>query len=161
MKERGIFEIVVVLWFFLSCSGPSPGSAVDEKKLDFNYYACVVEPVLVKRCSFLACHGSNRPFRIYSISKFRMNPHPTLYERSNTPLSCEEITRNYESAMAFTKGVSTILNKAIPQSDGGVFHKPGPMFRSSDDAEYKLLLQWVNGATLPSCKKVEDACGNK
>ena len=50
-------------------SPPAPPAQL----LDYNEFVCEVQPVLVRRCSFLACHGNaDHALRVYSPGKLRL-----------------------------------------------------------------------------------------
>src|SRR5271154_5093147 len=53
---------------------PDPTMAVDE-----TVFRCNVQPILVRQCSYNACHGNaGSPFRVYSPGKLRASPPATI-----------------------------------------------------------------------------------
>src|SRR5947207_3115571 len=81
-----------------SSSRPSRAPTSPDNFLDYNDYVCNVMPVLVKRCSYLACHGNgDHALRIYSPGKLRLVPAMTRMARDAT-LTADEVERNFESA---------------------------------------------------------------
>src|SRR6187549_2004371 len=79
---------------------PSPAAALSEP-----VFRCNVEPVLVRQCSYSACHGiANAALRVYSPGKLRATA-PADIDAAIAPLSETEHHANFESAAAFSFGV--------------------------------------------------------
>src|SRR5512134_1816520 len=72
--------------------------------LDANAFTCEVEPVLVARCGFYACHGSGqRPLRVYGRNRLRLNPPRGQTSTISPALTPEEHEANLESALGFAE----------------------------------------------------------
>jgi hypothetical protein len=139
-------------------------SSHPDQFLDYNDFVCNVQPVLIRRCSYLGCHGNpDHALRVYSPGKLRLGDTSTRAARDAT-LSGDEVERNFESASglvyasSMTARQSPIINQ-VPllwkplsaRAGGGEHHGIGvfPVFPNTtldQDAEWQALLQWVGGA---------------
>jgi hypothetical protein len=135
--------------------------------LDFNEFVCRVEPVLIKRCSYLACHGdAQHALRIYSLGKLRLGDPTTRVARSNRLLTPEEVERNFDSAAGMVYGASAsarqsptvtstpLLYKPLAAREGGGQHHGVAVFPTwphqhvndpaDRDPEWDALVTWVS-----------------
>jgi hypothetical protein len=163
----------------LACTSDTTGglavTAHPDQFLDYNEFVCHVQPILIKRCSFLACHGdSHHAFRLYSLGKLRMVDTPTRAARSVQLLSADEVEANFESTSGLLYANSAaersaadlskvlLLGQAMAAKFGGSEHKGVAMFPAwpaatpDDDPEWQALKAWVAGAKQPS--PVEPDC---
>ncbi|MBI2894304.1 MAG: hypothetical protein HYY06_12195 [Deltaproteobacteria bacterium] len=138
------------------------GGALDEgppPDLDENEFRCAAEPVLLARCAFFACHGSNRrPLRIFAPDKLRTGV--SAADRAS-PLTPEEREVNYDMARGFARtapdGVP-LLDKPLDVEAGGRYHGGKDLYGGADvfettaDPGYALLEGWVRG------EKAADDC---
>jgi hypothetical protein len=137
------------LVFATRCTPVVPGSG-SIAALDYDAFACRVEPIVVRDCSYLACHGNaNFPFRVYSIGKLRAEVVDSLATLA-APLTPAERRANYESAVAFTYGSvspddNLLLRKVLPEQEGGFAHKGGALFRGLRDPRALTLRAWLSG----------------
>src|SRR5262245_57286831 len=70
--------------------------------LDEGVFRCKAQPVLVRQCSYLACHGNaGTALRVYSPGKLRATP-PTNADDANLPLTEAEQHANFQSAAGFS-----------------------------------------------------------
>ncbi len=148
--------VLFTLWAIAGCTeisgGPAPGAipVLDEVK-----FRCRVEPVLVRDCSYLACHGnSGFPLRIYSVGKLRAGDSSTLASRT-APITDAEHHANFLSAAAFAFGDvapddSLLLRKPMPSEAGGYEHKGGATFTGPDDPRAVEIRRWLAGQS-PVC----------
>lgn len=123
--------------------GPAPD-------LDRNEFRCAAEPVLLARCAFFACHGSNRrPLRIFAPDKLRLGVPAT--ERAS-PVTPEEREANYDMARGFARpgpDGTPLLDKPLDVDAGGRYHGGktlyggGDVFETTDDPGYVLLADWI------------------
>ena len=132
--------------------------------LDYNEFVCEVQPVLIRHCSFLGCHGNaEHGLRIYSPGKLRLDDSAVTRAARDALLSETEIIRNFESATGTvyfaqpadrTSPTPTdrvpLLSKPTRASFGGAEHHgvgifPTGMFTLDTDPEYLLLAAWVAG----------------
>jgi hypothetical protein len=132
--------------------------------LDYNEFVCEAQPVLIRRCSFLGCHGNpEHALRVYSPGKLRL-PDATLATREvrDAKLTADEVMRNFESATGTVYAAQPsdrqnpddrvpILLKPTRASFGGSEHHGVGIFPAypaqdlSHDAEYQALAAWVGG----------------
>lgn len=131
--------------------------------LDEAFFRCRVEPVLVRDCGFLACHGSaRRPLRVYAPNALRLD---VARDRRGQPLTARETAANQAAALAFS-GVDgrtpLLLLKPLAEAAGGYYHRGatlydgGDVFGSPEDYGYATLAAWIAGATAPSDCVPED-----
>jgi hypothetical protein len=128
-------------------------------ELDASAYRCEVEPVLIARCAFYPCHGSNtRPFHVFGVNRMRFNP--PLGNNNyviNQPLTAEEQAANHSMALAFAEpgqhDDSLLLLKPLDADAGGYYHQGKGLygnrdvFSSVDDPGYVAIEGWLNGGT--------------
>ena len=132
--------------------------------LDYNEFVCEAQPVLVRRCSFLGCHGNaDHGLRVYSPGKLRLVDDATTTRAArDAQLSATEVMRNFESATGtvyaaqptdrqFPDDRVPILVKPTRAVFGGAEHHGVgifPVYPAQDlshDAEYAALAAWVGG----------------
>jgi hypothetical protein len=131
------------LWMFLlmlvQAAGPAPKST-----LDYVYFKTKVQPLLLEkrpghaRCS--TCHSRSTAFRLQPLP-----PGRTVYTE-------EESRKNFEAASRMVlPGVplkSRLLTMPLAHEAGGTeFHPGGKHWMSQDDAEWKILADWVKNAS--------------
>lgn len=132
--------------------------------LDANAFRCEVEPVLLARCAFFACHGSaRRPFRVYAPERLRLD---VPSEVRLLPLTEEEELANYDMARGFadaTAGAPQLLSKPLAVEAGGAYHRGALLYGGQDvfsdrlDPGYVLLAEWIGGAAEPAdCVPTEE-----
>ena len=125
--------------------------------LDESFYRCRVQPIFDRSCSQLACHGTeDRPLRTYSRVKWRIEPawRGTHNSGGDAALTGEEWCRNLTSARLFGDGdpaASQLLTQPLSPSLGGLAHAGYTLFYDTADPDYQTILQWLGGASLPSC----------
>jgi hypothetical protein len=142
--------------------------------LDYNAFVCTVEPVLIRRCSYLACHGNaDHALRLYSPGKLRQVDPGTRNGRDGV-LSDSEVELNFQSVSGLLYGATAaqraqpdlqhvpLLGKPLKASFGGAEHHGVGIFPAypaqtlADDAEWQALVAWIGGAKQPS--PVDTAC---
>jgi hypothetical protein len=146
--------------------------------LDYNAYVCTVMPVLIKRCSYMLCHGNElHALRVYSPGKLRLG-NPTTRMARDATLTADEVERNFESASGIVLSATPaernppdvqkilLLGKPLKASAGGAEHHGVgifPAYPNTDpnkDPEFQALLAWVAGGKMvanqlaPDCAKV-------
>jgi hypothetical protein len=145
---------------------PSPGAPA--QLLDYNGFVCNVMPTLIRRCSYLGCHGQDaHALRIYSAGKLRMKDDGTRDGR-DAPLTPDEVQRNFDSAAALVLDANAdqraagdtqhvlLLGKPLrARYGGGEHHGVGifpvyPATALADDHEWTALVAWVGGAKTPA-----------
>jgi hypothetical protein len=154
MGKLRVLDLCLCLLAQTSCSpiAQQPSSSIAE--LDEMVFRCAVEPILIRSCSYLACHGNpGFPLRVYSIGKLRSVAPRSLSELIQ-PLTPEERNANFRSAVAFTYGGvrpddNLLLRKVLPAQDGGFAHKGGAMFSGKSDPRAMTIRAWLAGEPLP------------
>lgn len=141
---------------------------VGPAELDPHFFRCEVEPVLIKSCGQLACHGNpERFFRIFGRNRLRYGLPP---EKRNEPLGEGESKHNLASAAAYVDReapeTSLLLVKPLDQKAGGSYHggalelAQGDVYLSKEEADYQALAAWTRGAKDdPSCRAPGDTGG--
>jgi hypothetical protein len=133
---------------------PAPPGALDEA-----YFRCRVQPVMVKSCAFLACHGSAlRPLRVYAPNGLRDG---VARDRRAQPLTAAEEAANFASALALAGADGRpplLLLKPLDEAAGGYYHRGatlydrGDIFADAEDPGYVVLAAWIGGAVAdPAC----------
>jgi hypothetical protein len=174
-------HLVIAAAFVAGCPAPDNShglvtTAPPAQLLDYNEFVCEVQPVLIKRCSFLACHGNaDHALRIFSPGKLRLVDSALATRAArDDKLSADEVMRNFESATGtvyaaqpsdrqFPDDRVPILVKPTRASFGGAEHHGVGIFPAypapdlSHDAEYAALAAWVGGKT---AKGTEPACAD-
>lgn len=140
------------------CTAPAPETTRDLPRLDEDFFRCRVQPVLDRGCDQMACHGTDtgRPLRVYSRLSWRL---PARFSGSDTrdstaPLSSMEWCRNFDSARSFATSdpaASELVRQPLEPLAGGLAHTGIHLFADTADAEYRVLLDWLSGASLASC----------
>jgi hypothetical protein len=114
--------------------------------LDYEFFKMRVEPVFLKKRSghtrCYVCHGEG------SNNAFRLEKLPAAEKFWNE----EQSRRNFTTVSALVNpgdpATSRLLMQPLaPEAGGNVFHSGGRQFASKNDPDYKVLIQWVNGAT--------------
>jgi len=153
MKWLLVPSIAVAIAMSPSCvpvENEDAPEAIDQ--LSETNFRCFVEPVLIRDCSYPACHGKeNRPLRVYSVGKLRAGDTATLDAR-NAPLTDAERRANFLSASAFTFGGvhsddNLLLRKVMPVDTGGFEHAGGALFDGVDDKRRIAFHNWLAGDT--------------
>jgi hypothetical protein len=160
------------------CPGLDPSHGLNttppDQFLDYNTYVCTVMPVLVKRCSYLGCHGNElHALRVYSPGKLRLGNPATRMAR-DALLTGDEVELNFESASGIVLSATAaernppdvqkvlLLGKPLKASaGGGEHHGVGifPAYPNSDinkDPEFQALLAWVAGGKMPANQLTAD-----
>jgi hypothetical protein len=124
-------------------AAPDPAAALDEP-----VFRCRVQPVLVRQCSYLACHGNaGSALRVYSPGKLRAVA-PTSIDELGAALSDAEQHANFLSAAGFAFNTAPddnfLLRKPLASAAGGYEHLGGAIFgRGSTD--YDNVHAWLAG----------------
>ena len=142
------------------CSVDPAGKGTQPRALDFNYFACNVQPIVVAHCSMSACHGNGaHPLRLYSPGRLRLvadgQPQPATLSERDAPLRNAEARANFAAAQALSSvtdppEASPLLRKPLAPFLGGGAHAGGIVFRSVDDPRYATLYAWMSGVTQPA-----------
>ena len=131
-----------------ACSIQNEPVADPAAALSETVFRCNVEPILVKQCSYNACHGiAGAALRVYSPGKLRATQ-PADLDAAIAPLTDAEQHANFESAAGFNFGVTTVdsnflLKKPLPARDGGYEHFGGAIWTGLGDAQYGAIRAWL------------------
>lgn len=112
---------------------------------DLEIFTRLAQPVLEVRCANPACHGRpDRPLEIYAVQQHRLEESALF---SSLPLSSEELWRNALRAAAFVgdleDGGSSLLDKPLAESAGGLPHTGGDVLFDASERDYTDLLAWT------------------
>lgn len=126
-----------------------PGDPLALPAADRMVFEATVQPALAERCANPGCHGRvDRPLEVYATYQHRLDP---VDVHAGTPLTAEELDRNFERARAFLFGAATaedalLLRKTIPRELGGVHHGGGVVFEDTWEPDYQALRDWARHA---------------
>jgi hypothetical protein len=135
------------------CADVTNGPATDPSKtLDETVFDCNVQPILVRQCSYIACHGrADAALRVYSPGKLRATP-PQDLDDLTAPLGSDEAHANFLSATGFAATASDpmqnyLLLKPLPSSAGGYEHAGGAIYAGgTSDPQYVAIRAWLSGS---------------
>lgn len=129
--------------------------------LDEDYFRCRVEPVLIERCAFFACHGDgDRFFVVYGPNRLRFELDEDDRGLATTEL---ETAKNYLAALVLAQSVEgygdpLLVSKPLGEALGGAYHEgaqlygAGDVFETADDPDLATLRAWLSGEREdPSC----------
>ncbi|MDB4971091.1 MAG: hypothetical protein JWN44_6780 [Myxococcales bacterium] len=173
------FALAVTALALTGCPALDPNRGLSSTQppaqlLDYDEFVCAVEPVLIRRCSYLACHGNvDHALRVYSPGKLRAGVAETRNQRDGR-LTAAEVEANFESAVGTVYAASAddraagndrvpLLAKPTAARVGGAEHHgvgifPVPPAQSLDhDPEWQALASWVAGKKQPSPPTVDCA----
>jgi hypothetical protein len=115
-----------------------------------------VWPVLVRDCGFSECHGSaERFFRVLGPGHERLDPAMRLAD----PVTPAELQLSYDRARgmidASDPAQSLLLRKPLEVAAGGAGHEGTDrygrdVYRSVQDPNFRVLVDWVLGVTPPA-----------
>jgi hypothetical protein len=146
-----MMRIVCVAALAVGCVAVENGGAPDPSgTLAEPVFRCNVEPILIRDCSYTACHGNaGFALRVYSPGKLRAR-RPANIDEAIAALTPAERHANFTSAAAFAFGGvaaddNLLLRKTIPSPDGGFEHQGGAVFAGPDDPAYLAIRAWLSG----------------
>jgi len=158
-----------------------PVEAATLPPLDLNFYKCGVDPIMNKKCSQQACHGTEegRALRLYHRGRLRNAAESVIEPGCSSPgkmvslLDCvgsiecacftvgktaTEWQRNFDSARGMLLDAQGNAAPDPHQSEmiqqpivGGKAHAGVHLF-AEDDADHQTIVQWLGGATLAACQ---------
>lgn len=120
-------------------------------QLDRATFDRCIAPIVIRNCSFNACHGNEGfALRVYSVGKLRFPGTDNTQEARTQPLTQAENDANYQSAIAFTYGGpaaddNLLIRKPLPAAAGGFEHVGGAIFSGTDDPCVQQLRAWLSG----------------
>ncbi|MBL0220185.1 MAG: hypothetical protein IPQ07_40735 [Myxococcales bacterium] len=150
-SRRAASYACALLACFAACAEvDNPAVAPPNMGLDEKVFRCSVEPVLVRQCSYSACHGiAGSALRIYSPGKLRAAT-PANLDAAIVALTEAEHHANFLSASGFRFGAADpldnlLVRKTLPATDGGYAHEGGAIFSGTGDAQWIAIEAWIAG----------------
>jgi len=142
---------VVVASLLAACAdrglaAPDPGALA---ALDETAFACAVEPIFLRECSYLGCHGRDgMPFRLYGVGALRVGGRGDSASRA-APLTTAEHHANLLSAQGQSFHTppekNQLVLKGLPANAGGYGHLGGTIWSGLDDPRVATIRQWLAG----------------
>jgi hypothetical protein len=134
----GVHTAAFLLAFLPLCAGA--------QALDYKFFKARVQPIFLEkraghtRC--VVCHSerSNNAFRLEKLA-------PGAKDWTE-----EQSRRNFEMASRLVVPGNPdagllLLHPLAPEAGGSAYHSGGRQFASKNDTEWKILADWVRGAT--------------
>ncbi len=147
----GRVPLTVLILGAAACSAVENATVTDPAAaLSEPVFRCNVQPILVKQCSYNACHGiAGTALRVYSPGKLRAMPAADI-DALIAPLTDDEQHANFESASGFAFGTTSVddnflLRKPLAAADGGYEHAGGAIFPSGSDPQLGTIRAWLLG----------------
>jgi hypothetical protein len=142
--------VVLLAGSLLACGGDAPELIVTQP--DFAMFESQVYPVLLRDCSFIACHGSSeRFFQVYGPGRARLDPMADPLAE----LTMDELVLTYQRASSMIDAAepaqSLLLRKPLALSAGGSGHEGVDawmrnVYASKQEPGYQALEAWVLSA---------------
>jgi hypothetical protein len=139
--------LAIALRTLAACGGDTPDLALAQP--DFPSFEATVYPVLMRDCSFVACHGSSeRFFQVFGPGRARLDPMMPLME----PATAAEVLHAYNRALSMIDARepsrSLLLRKPLTLAAGGAGHEGvdawmRAIYVSRQDPSYVVLEAWV------------------
>jgi hypothetical protein len=158
-RLRGLFWVPLLVWLFAGACGEHAGSdSASLPDVDYDYFVRHIQPILEHRCAFFACHGSRERFlQIYQETRLRENPDPDPIFQAPSPLTPDELQRNFEQTAGMLYGLddpqtSPLFSKPLQPGTrhaGATLFEGPDVFLNREDPDYQTLLRWARGARLP------------
>ena len=113
--------------------------------LDYDFYKARVQPLFLEkrdgRARCVTCHAGSATLRLQRMAE------------GATDWTEEETRKNFEAVKLMvvpgSPGASRLLRHPLARTAGGdIFHGGGQHWTTKSDPDWKVLEQWVNGATL-------------
>ncbi len=189
MKLRRLHLLIPLFALLAACPANDPSNGVQtlvppDQFLDYNGFVCDVQPVLIRRCSYLGCHGqASHALRVFSVGKLRKAGIGSKADR-DAPLTADEVELNFESAAGVVYATSAndrdpsqpavtrnpLLYKPLAARFGGGEHHGVAVFpqfgyaQATDDPDFLSLVRWSAGQKQPwpptqACRTLFDALG--
>jgi hypothetical protein len=118
-------------------------AAQPKPTLDFGFYRSKVEPIfLVKKDGYtrcMVCHiDANNNFKLE-----RLSPGATAWTEEQSRKNFEMVAKLVNPGDPETSRLT--IHPLAPEAGGHAYHSGGRQFKSKDDPDWKVLVQFVNG----------------
>jgi hypothetical protein len=143
--------LALIAGSLIACGGDAPELVLAQA--DFPAFQSQVYPVLLRDCSFFACHGSTeRFFQVYGPGRARLDP----MTKPLDALTMDELIQSYNRALSMidvqAPAQSQLLRKPLSLSAGGTGHEGvdawmRDVYVSKQDPSYAAIEAWVLAAT--------------
>jgi hypothetical protein len=143
--------VAMLVSSLVGCGGDAPELVVAQ--VDFPAFQSQVYPVLLRDCSFIACHGSSkRFFQVYGPGRARLDPMTNPLDE----VTMDELIQTYNRALSMIDvqdpAASLLLRKPLALSAGGTGHEGVDawmrnVYASKQELGYVALEAWVLTAT--------------
>ncbi|HIA00562.1 MAG TPA: hypothetical protein EYN66_01390 [Myxococcales bacterium] len=164
--QSGICVVALLTFVLAGCELSVPPAPPPD--LDSAYFACSVQPVLARECSFPGCHGNpDRAFQVLAPARMRLSDQylvaralltpDELIQKVNPPLTETELAFNLNQSRFMIRPYDApqdtqLLTRSLSVAAGGIYHAPnGDIFHSKKDEGYRRILAWINGAGAGDC----------
>ena len=138
----------------VSCEMPPPDAQPPRR--DFSEFHNTIYPVLLRDCSFAACHGdAGRFFRVWGPGRTRLPGKTSTPEAFDLPTG-DELSATYSLSLAFIDAndaaQSDLLRKPLAIEAGGAAHGGidaygRNVYRTVQDSGFAALAAWVYGTS--------------
>src|SRR5580658_7342349 len=119
--------------------------------LDYEFYKAKVQPI------FLAKRPGHAPCVMCHAGADNML-HLERLPEGQTTWTEEQTRKNFDTVSKIVQAVDDpltakiLLHPLAPEAGGDAFHSGGRQFAGKNDPNYKIIAQWVQGATLAAAK---------
>ena len=137
-------RIAVAAAFVLASGTLMSGAA---GTLDYEFYKAKVQPI------FLAKRPGHAPCVMCHAEANNML-HLEKLPEGQTTWTEDQTRKNFDTVSKIVQAVDDPLTAKIlvhplaPEAGGDAFHSGGRQFASKNDPNYKIIAQWIEGATL-------------
>jgi hypothetical protein len=134
------WTLLVAALLFTQTPPPAPAGG---PALDYEYFKTKVQPIFMSRrpghARCVACHVDGTPLRLQRPAAGAI------------PWDEEASRKNFDAVRRVVVPGSMqsklLLHPLAPEAGGDAFHTGGPQFASKDDKEWRILADWVRGAS--------------
>lgn len=150
MRRRA--PVVLLAIAIVGCQ-PSPPRSAQPEAGDADLFATQVQPILVRHCAFLGCHGrEGTPLTFYAVDYLRLRDPEGVIDFSRpaldeTALAPAELLHNQRTlaarAGAADPGGERLLSRLVAPAVGGIPHGGVVVFASDREPDFVTLRQYL------------------